>query len=52
MNDFNCFRGSYFPKPIASHKIHISKINNKVEFVGAIPNRELSYEHISVVKLI
>lgn len=49
---FNCFRGSYFPKSVASHKIHISKISNKAEFVGAVPNRKLSYEHISVVKLI
>ncbi len=49
---FNYFRGSYFTNPITLHRIRISKINNKVEFVGAIPNHKLSYEHISVVKLI
>lgn len=49
---FNYFRGSYFTNPIALHRICISKISNKVEFIGAIPNLELQCEHISVVKLI
>lgn len=49
---FNYFRGSCFTNPIALHRIRISKISNKVEFIGAIPNLELQCEHISVAKFV